>query len=726
MKRLLFILLAAVISASTVSAQTIAQIIQENENLSTLETAIGATSLGSTLNTPGSYTVFAPTNAAFDALPAGLLESLLNNEAQLAQVLRYHILGFSIFTPSFSNGLTLNTLAGQTVTFTVNSQGVFVNNALITTSNIQASNGIVHIINAVLLPSLPEPQLPSIAEIVIESEVHQRLESYLSATDLLSTLDNAGSFTLFAPVDAAFEALPAEVFSLLLSDNGILTSLLLHHVAGEVYESSSLENGQVIMTLNNDEITVTIDGSTIFVNGARIVVADIEASNGIVHVIDAIMDAPVVPPVDPNVCVVTSVVSFDQKKQNDGSNVLEIYSNPLNALGNPQDNNDENVTENVGFVSLGFGGEIILSFDGAIDNGEGNDIMVYEATPAIPSRNCTRWPEKIDVFASQDNCNWVYLGRGCQDASFDLGPLSWAQYIRIKDVSNPSGGLFINQIGNGYDLDGVTCLNGFKENPEPDALTFGYATEVTAFNQGTMKNGNPVHISRSNPESALGVPQNTNTVNFVSLGFGGSLTLKFDYVVFDNEGFDIQIVETSYGNPSCAQYPERANVEGSLNGTDWIDLNVSACQDVMVDINLIGALQYIRITDRSNASQFSGSADAYDVDGVVVLNACDQTESISQKVIDDVNSPDEIGGAAVYPNPFSSELTVELTTGEKDHAVIVEVSNYLGQVLSTETINVASSSRILHQVSCASFERGVYFVTVSTGSAKEVFKVVKH
>jgi uncharacterized surface protein with fasciclin (FAS1) repeats len=725
MKRFLLLVTLAIGSIAQLRSQTISQIIADSEDHNTLEQALEVSGLASTFNSSGSYTFFAPTDDAFAALPEGVLDNLLANPAQLTQVLRYHVLGFSLFSASFSNGLTLNTLNGQQVVFTVNSQGIFVNNALLTVQNIQASNGYVHVIDAVLIPNIEEPELPTIADIVVESEVHTRLESYLSAANLINTLNEDGTYTLFAPTDEAFEALPTETINALLANPALLSSVLLYHVAGQVYETSEFSVGQVITTLNGADVTVNIDGSSIFINGARIIVSNIEASNGIVHVLNAVL-VPAAPPVDPNSCFATEIYSFAQKKQNDGSNVAEIYSNALNALGAPSNADDESATENIGFVSLGFGGEIILSFGGAIGNGEGDDIMVYEATPNIPSRNCTRWPEKIDVFASQDNCNWVYLGRGCQDASFDLGPLSWAQFIRIKDVSNPTGGLFVNQIGNGYDLDGVACLNGFVENPVADNLFFGFAAEVVSFNQGNMKNGNPVALSRSNPESALGVPQNTNAVNFVSLGFGGNIVVKFDYVVFDEEGYDLQIVETSFGNPSCNQYPERANVEGSINGTEWIDLNVSACQDVMVDINLIGALQYLRITDRSNASQFNSTADGYDLDGIVVSNGCASFDNVSFKIEDDITTPDEIFSANAFPNPFSDKLNIELNSAETDENASIQVRNYLGQIVYSENVRVKAGNNIIHPISLVNNERGIYVVSVTTSTATENFKLIKH
>jgi hypothetical protein len=169
------------------------------------------------------------------------------------------------------------------------------------------------------------------------------------------------------------------------------------------------------------------------------------------------------------------------------------------------------------------------------------------------------------------------------------------------------------------------------------------------------------------------------------------------------------------------------SVEGSLDGITYTPLTTDdICLDGFVDIGSAGPIQYIKIKDRSMSSKFGGSADGYDVDGVVVLTTCNGEGVDLERIADDNNTPDEIAGSVAYPNPFSSELTVEISTGTEDNTALIEISNYLGQQVASERINVAPASQVLHQVSARNFERGVYFVTVTTNSNKEVLKVVRN
>ncbi|MEX1188316.1 MAG: fasciclin domain-containing protein [Bacteroidia bacterium] len=568
----------------------------------------------------------------------------------------------------------------------------------------------------------------TVAEVIADSPVHNTLETAISAADLSSTLDSPGSFTVFAPTDAAFQALPEGTIPSLLANLEGLTSLLLTHVLGTVENSEALFDGRILNSLSGEDLTVSVTDAGIFINGVLVSFANITATNGIVHVIDAVLlSSPVVPPI--NSCYPSRVLSFVPRKQNDGSDISETRLNPNNALGMPENSDAPTSEDNVNFVSLGFGGEIILGFDAAIRNGEGDDIIVYETTfNSGPNNDCRRWPERIDVFASQDSCNWVYLGRECQDASFDLGTLSWAKYLRIRDVSNPSGGSFSNIADDGYNLDGVSCVHGTIDNLVMDNLVAGYATEVKNYEPRPRANGTPIADSRDNPEEALGMPQNTNAVNFVALGFGGSIELKFDFAIFDGEGSELSIVETSYGNPACNSYPERAAIEGSLDGENWVELTTTPlCHDGLVDINSAGVIHYIRVTDRSAASSFSGSADGYDLDAVVVLNSgCGQLVNDENRIADNTLTPDETSSSSVYPNPFNSLINLELTTGDQDHTALIEISNFLGQNLSSERINVAISSKVLHQINAEKLSKGIYLITVTTNSSKETFKLVKN
>ena len=418
-------------------------------------------------------------------------------------------------------------------------------------------------------------------------------------------------------------------------------------------------------------------------------------------------------------CYATEVVSFNQKKQNDGSTVSASRSNPLSALGAPQNNDTQN------FVSLGFGGDITLKFPSPIKNGAGNDVRVTEST--FGNTSCARYPETIRAYASQDGCHFIWIGDGCQDTDFDLGSLAWAQYIKLVDIS-PIGATYQGTpIADAYDVDGVECLNGSEENPVPSTLVSGTATQVINYTAGLRKNGTAITPARTNPANALGLPQGTDVINFVSLGFGGSLTLKFDYVIFDNAATnDIRLVETSFGNPSCASYSEKVMVEGSLDGINWITLtNEDICLDGEIDINNAGVIQYVRLTDRSASTKFSGTADGYDVDGLVVINDC-ATNATPARIFDNTTTANEVASADVFPNPFNESTNVEITTGDLDNSVTIRVVNFLGQQVYVETLNVASSSVVRHTIAMNEFSKGVYFLTVETNTTKETVKLVKN
>ena len=203
--------------------------------------------------------------------------------------------------------------------------------------------------------------------------------------------------------------------------------------------------------------------------------------------------------------------------------------------------------------------------------------------------------------------------------------------------------------------------------------------------------------------------------------------MKFDYVIFDNPAAnDIRIVETSFGNPSCAGYSEKVMVEGSLDNITWIPLTVTdICLDGEVDINSAGVIQYIRLTDHSPASSFSGSADGYDVDGLVVINDCSNNDA-AQRIVDNVTTANEVATAEVFPNPFSGSTNVEITTGDLDNKVTIRVVNFLGQQVYSQTMNVASSSKFMQTVDMSNFSNGVYFLTIETTSSKETVKLVKN
>ena len=119
----------------------------------TLKTAIDACALDGVLSAAGPYTLFAPTDAAFNLLPAGTVTALLNDIPQLTNILKHHVVADSVMSGMLSNGQVVTTLFGTDVTVTINSSGVFIDNAQVTVADLVSDNGVVHVIDAVLLPS---------------------------------------------------------------------------------------------------------------------------------------------------------------------------------------------------------------------------------------------------------------------------------------------------------------------------------------------------------------------------------------------------------------------------------------------------------------------------------------------------------------------------------------------------------------------------------------------
>jgi uncharacterized surface protein with fasciclin (FAS1) repeats len=130
----------------------------------------------------------------------------------------------------------------------------------------------------------------TVVDVIVNSNDHNTLEAAVVAANLAGTLSGNGPFTVFAPTDAAFAALPEGTVDALLADpSGLLTDILLYHVVGAKAMSTDLSDGQEITTLFGSDVVVTINADGVFINDAKVTVADIEAGNGVVHVIDAVL-----------------------------------------------------------------------------------------------------------------------------------------------------------------------------------------------------------------------------------------------------------------------------------------------------------------------------------------------------------------------------------------------------------------------------------------------------
>lgn len=286
----------AVLVPEIVEPFTVMDIIEESEIHETLEAAINAAGLDDTLRGEGPFTVFAPTDEAFDALPDGLIDELLAEpEGLLTQILLYHVVADVALSTDLEDGMEIATLNGQSVLVTITDGDVFINGAQVIVADIEADNGVVHVIDAVLVPEV-EPI--TVMDIIEGSDIHNTLATAINAAGLDDVLRGDGPFTVFAPTDDAFGALPPGVIDELLQDpEGLLTQILLYHVASGTVLSSDLEDGQIITTINGEDVVVTIENGDVFINDAQVIVADLIADNGVVHVIDAVL----LPPAQPTV-----------------------------------------------------------------------------------------------------------------------------------------------------------------------------------------------------------------------------------------------------------------------------------------------------------------------------------------------------------------------------------------------------------------------------------------
>jgi hypothetical protein len=412
----------------------------------------------------------------------------------------------------------------------------------------------------------------------------------------------------------------------------------------------------------------------------------------------------------PSGCFATTFSNFVQGTTANGLNVAAIRSNPEQALNQP-----ETVVDGVvNFVSLGFGGSITLAFETPVANGAGDDIRIDEATWG--NNPCNRYPERADVFASQDGSNYVYLGQVCQDATLDLGVLSWAQFIRIVDASDL---LSFNADADGFDVNGIECLNGPATVTSDDGLVGCNLQNIVSYTPGTRKNGTPVATNRSDASKALGTPQNNNTINFVALGFGGTLVAKFDYVVFNQAGNDLRVTETSFGNPSCTNYPEKARISVSLDNVNWVELG-ELCQDGEVDLGTLPYAQYIKIQDASplSSSRFNGTADGYDVDAVVVLNnGCGANARFAEEAV-----IEETLDFNVYPNPIEAYAIVSLSDLDRETEFELALIDAAGRIVMQKQVLIGNEGYTLFVSDLA---RGIYTLTLSNAEQHFVKRLVK-
>ncbi|TGC11101.1 fasciclin domain-containing protein [Methanolobus halotolerans] len=386
---------------------TIAGTVASNESFSTLLTALETAGLVETLDGEGPFTVFAPTNEAFDKLPEGTLEGLLEDQEALTSVLTYHVAEGEYNSSALVEVDNLTTVQGEMLNITQENDTIVIDNATVTNADIEASNGVIHAIDEVLIPSsmqednvtdenvtgenvteeidftnattcylntvednksqyegqlnasmmvrnetvpygiqldltndtkdnfsnatlgsfmlnVPADQIMNatdsagnewvvnnvddepddnvsvdlggenvtIAEVVASSDSLETLVTALNAANLTDTLAAEGPYTVFAPTNKSFDRLPGNTLDMLLEDEAALTGVLTYHVVEGEYNATTLAETDNLTTVQGEVLNITEENGSVMVNNATVTTADIEASNGVIHVIDGVLIPP--------------------------------------------------------------------------------------------------------------------------------------------------------------------------------------------------------------------------------------------------------------------------------------------------------------------------------------------------------------------------------------------------------------------------------------------------
>jgi uncharacterized surface protein with fasciclin (FAS1) repeats len=243
-----------------------------------LAAALGTAGLVDALKGKGPFTVFAPTDDAFDAFEKenpGVLGKL--SKAELGDVLKYHVIAnAAVMSGDLKDEQVVITLLGSPVLLDTTG-GVKIADASVTTADIEASNGVIHVIDKILLP--PQDDIVATA---IAAGTFKSLAGALTSAKLVETLQGSGPFTVFAPTDDAFDKLAA------VPTGDALEDVLLYHVVAGAVGSGDLEAGMVPTLLDGKSVDVDLKGG-VKINASMVSAANIIAKNGVIHVIDTVL-----------------------------------------------------------------------------------------------------------------------------------------------------------------------------------------------------------------------------------------------------------------------------------------------------------------------------------------------------------------------------------------------------------------------------------------------------
>jgi uncharacterized surface protein with fasciclin (FAS1) repeats len=247
----------------------------------TLVTAVKAAGLVDTLKGKGPLTVFAPTDEAFAKLPKDTVEALLKDLPRLRAILKYHVVPGRVMAADVARIKSAETVLGQSVAIDT-SKGVRVDNAKVVKADIACANGVIHVIDSVILPRA------DIVDVARKAGSFKTLLAAVEAAGLTDALRGKGPYTVFAPTDEAFAKLPAGTVEALLKDVPRLKSILLYHVVPGKILAADVAKRSEAKTLQGQSVRIRVS-SPVRVDNATVIKTDVMAANGVIHVIDAVI-----------------------------------------------------------------------------------------------------------------------------------------------------------------------------------------------------------------------------------------------------------------------------------------------------------------------------------------------------------------------------------------------------------------------------------------------------
>ena len=253
----------------------------------TLVAAVKAAGLVETLKGSGPFTVLAPSDEAFAKIPKETLQNLLKpeNKKQLKEILTYHVVSGKVMAKDVVGLTEAKTVNGQSVEIAVADGKVSIDGANVVATDVECKNGVIHIIDAVIMPK------PDIVDTAVSAGKFKTLVAAVKAAGLVETLKGEGPFTVFAPTDAAFAKVDANVLKNLLKPENKkkLQDILTYHVVSGKVMASAVVKLKKAKMVNKKESTIAVKDGKVMIDGAKVISTDIKCGNGVIHIIDSVI-----------------------------------------------------------------------------------------------------------------------------------------------------------------------------------------------------------------------------------------------------------------------------------------------------------------------------------------------------------------------------------------------------------------------------------------------------